>query len=80
MEIDIVIPRTHALTSNWEALYQEVWGGMGCGVGWGVQWGGAEWGGVIGRANESLGWEWEGSGGVWARRAGCWGRAGDWWA
>ena len=24
MEIDIVIPRTHALTSNWEALYKEV--------------------------------------------------------
>ena len=24
MEIDIVIPRTHALTGNWEALYKEV--------------------------------------------------------
>jgi len=24
MEIDIVIPRTHALTGNWDALYQEV--------------------------------------------------------
>ena len=31
MEIDIVIPRTHALTGNWEALYQEVsLGGSPC--------------------------------------------------